>query len=344
MPSKEKRVAETCEIPATNRSGVYKSLFEMGSLGWKSIGFWPCDRLVSEADVDRAGVNLELGIPGLHEKMARDATISVQLRICLRWTAETMPVVEVPIVIAAALCASKGDPSLLELAIAPWDCFAIEVPEGLIVNDDGLGGTEAIHTILVMRRTSSDGKSDWSFISYAARMNLRQSRAPTEDFFSDKEHIFPENHSAEEVTPIDSRAMVLCRALIRGVVLQMNDPARRASYRKVLGTSSKAVKARASKYPGMPDFDRYVITDKVMVDARETVRRYNLGQRGSFSLRHLVCGHFKAQAHGPDRKLRRSIWVQPYWRGEEGLPIATKSHVICAHTPSSTSPSTKVST
>jgi hypothetical protein len=35
-------------------------------------------------------------------------------------------------------------------------------------------------------------------------------------------------------------------------------------------------------------------------------------------IQHVVQGHWKSQFHGPQRALRKTIWVAPYWRGPEG--------------------------
>lgn len=44
-------------------------------------------------------------------------------------------------------------------------------------------------------------------------------------------------------------------------------------------------------------------------------------QRGwQVSVRHVVRGHYKQQAYGPGRTLRKRIWVQPYHRGPEDGP------------------------
>lgn len=34
-----------------------------------------------------------------------------------------------------------------------------------------------------------------------------------------------------------------------------------------------------------------------------------------------VAGHWKKQPYGPERMLRKVIWIQPYWKGPEGSPI-----------------------
>jgi hypothetical protein len=56
--------------------------------------------------------------------------------------------------------------------------------------------------------------------------------------------------------------------------------------------------------------------------ASEAVSRpkHTIPSSWSLSTRQEVTGHFKLQAHGPDRLLRRLIWVDPYTRGPDDAP------------------------
>lgn len=39
-----------------------------------------------------------------------------------------------------------------------------------------------------------------------------------------------------------------------------------------------------------------------------------------------VQGHWRNQAHGPGHSLRKLIWIKPFWRGSDGLPLSTNIH------------------
>lgn len=51
------------------------------------------------------------------------------------------------------------------------------------------------------------------------------------------------------------------------------------------------------------------------------------GERRHYSARHLVGGHWKWQAYGPERRLRRRIFVEGYVRGPEDKPLIVKPRV-----------------
>lgn len=46
------------------------------------------------------------------------------------------------------------------------------------------------------------------------------------------------------------------------------------------------------------------------------------------SVRHLVRGHWKMQAYGPERKESKHIFVEPYWRGPELAEMVERDYVL----------------
>lgn len=46
------------------------------------------------------------------------------------------------------------------------------------------------------------------------------------------------------------------------------------------------------------------------------------------SVRHLVRGHWKMQAYGPERQDRKHIFVEPYWRGPELAEMVERDYVL----------------
>jgi hypothetical protein len=48
----------------------------------------------------------------------------------------------------------------------------------------------------------------------------------------------------------------------------------------------------------------------------------------SISVRHMVRGHWKMQAYGPDRKDRKHIFVEPYWRGPDLAEVVEREYVL----------------
>lgn len=46
------------------------------------------------------------------------------------------------------------------------------------------------------------------------------------------------------------------------------------------------------------------------------------GEHGGYSHRFMVRGHWRQQAHGPHRSLRRATWIDSFIKGDESLPLA----------------------
>lgn len=56
--------------------------------------------------------------------------------------------------------------------------------------------------------------------------------------------------------------------------------------------------------------------------ARASTQPSDTAER-EYSVRWMVRGHWRNQAHGPDRALRRPVWINPYVKGPAGKPIKT---------------------
>lgn len=111
--------------------------------------------------------------------------------------------------------------------------------------------------------------------------------------------------------------------LLLGVVLELTEHRPSEEHRRAGTRTTK----RNSL--GEPVAWTYTLTRDVKVDCRQAVRDYVEGRRSSApSVQCLVRGHWKRQAHGPARSLRKFIFVEPYWRGPEDAPIATRSHIL----------------
>lgn len=61
------------------------------------------------------------------------------------------------------------------------------------------------------------------------------------------------------------------------------------------------------------------------------IRRFKRGEaatagtpRGPMDYQMEISGHSKMQFYGPDRALRKRIWVNPYWKGPEDAPVRIK--------------------
>jgi hypothetical protein len=44
-------------------------------------------------------------------------------------------------------------------------------------------------------------------------------------------------------------------------------------------------------------------------------------------VRYLVRGHWRQQPYGPKHSLRKLLWIQPFWKGDEDAPVVSTTHV-----------------
>jgi len=106
------------------------------------------------------------------------------------------------------------------------------------------------------------------------------------------------------------------------------------------GLAQKQAKRRRKK--GKPKVEKIkgdtwilgkeIVLDKELVESAKDWVRHKGGQRNRWKIRKrsVTIGHWRSQAHGPARSLRKRIWIEPYWRGpREGAKI---QHVYTTQT------------
>ena len=124
------------------------------------------------------------------------------------------------------------------------------------------------------------------------------------------------------------RCLALLENLVRGVCLSMSDPAewRKGDYyAKPSGSEIK----KASKHKELPVGERYVLGQPVQIDLREEVlTQVRTGKVGGSSPTKLflVRGHHRRQAHGPGHQLRKTIWIEPHWKGPEDARVLLRTY------------------
>jgi hypothetical protein len=76
----------------------------------------------------------------------------------------------------------------------------------------------------------------------------------------------------------------------------------------------------------------FAVTRDVRHDLRDWVRDYARGEGAgtgrSPRVQCMVRGHRRRQVCGRGRLERKTIWIEPFWRGGEDLPIAVREHVL----------------
>lgn len=119
---------------------------------------------------------------------------------------------------------------------------------------------------------------------------------------------------------------VMLQNLVRGACLSLADP---EQHRKKQGGQSRS---KGNKRSGPPDLSlaRFMLAPPVSVDLRQHVldacsRR---GGSGVPKVQFLVRGHFRQQVHGAGRALRKTIWIEPFWKGPEAGNVLLRPHKL----------------
>lgn len=75
--------------------------------------------------------------------------------------------------------------------------------------------------------------------------------------------------------------------------------------------------------------EEYTISRPITINMIQAAKNYiSKGARFSCKSRWMVRGHWRRQAHGPGRKKRKLVFVEPHWKGPECGSILVRPHVI----------------
>ncbi len=212
------------------------------------------------------------------------------------WRSSAYARVEVSHKLAAALALTDTDGVQVE---SPWLACSLVVPDGLIDTVDEQGNPDPIARL-------------WCVGANIAFVLTAKGRVRRPD----------------PKTPRGELVGSLFRNLARGAFLALANPdefrKERVSSR---GSSSK------NKRSGAPDLAqaRFMLSADVKVDLRPELKAALSGGRGGGgapTVQFLVRGHWRQQAHGPGRALRKSIWIQPFWKGPEEARVLLRAHKL----------------
>jgi len=124
----------------------------------------------------------------------------------------------------------------------------------------------------------------------------------------------------------DPVTVKMVASLVLGSALALSNP---EDFRK---DKQHRPTARSSKHRtgGAPDLGqaRFMLSAPVSVDLREHVQEALSGKKGGGSptVQFLVRGHWRQQAHGPARSLRKTLWIQPFWKGPEESRVLLRTY------------------
>lgn len=121
-------------------------------------------------------------------------------------------------------------------------------------------------------------------------------------------------------------------SLVVGSALAMSNPEdfRKEHQHRPSARSSKGRKG------GAPDLDqaRYMLSAPVSIDLRDHIQealdeeRSGKRRGSSPKVQFLVRGHWRRQACGAGLTERRTIWIQPFWKGPEESRVLLRAHKV----------------
>jgi len=253
-----------------------------------------------------------------------------------RWAESGFPVITMGHRFAAAVALTSATEEVVDYVRPPFRGYILEVPDGIVTMINPVDKqAEDIRHVLVLYVDNSRMRSgfSWSYnaISESNHVLYRYGVASRELLPPDIGQVALEGGFGQSylVTEHDQRACSIIGRLIVNTALAMSDP------RNVEQPHQGRVRHRVnSAFNGRTQPDpvcrTYVLGRdiKLSSDLRPELRRYLAGNRKSLNVQVLVSGHYKMQPYGPSSKLRKLIWLEPYWRGPVDAPIPIRSHVL----------------
>jgi hypothetical protein len=234
---------------------------------------------------------------------------------------------------AAALMATKMPRQMVDEVRPPWPVFLVDIPSGMLFITNQNGEPKEVAYGLVrygMGGQKGEERMGWSYILYAKNDGSAlwgYNMSPGVAYFGDK----PETDDALSGTPfgdgvskLDERSRLLFWRLVFGLCVAMQD---KDNYRP----TKSANRVHNKRNPGPPLIRTYIVGKTPSVDCRQSVIDYVQGRKhggGPMTVQVLVCGHWRQQPYGPQSKLRKTIWIEPYWKGPEDAPIMVRPKAV----------------
>ena len=286
----------------------------------------------------RASARLGLGV--LAQTEAMHNALMNSLLLSGRWALSAYPVFQLTHRLAATLMATTISEDALEDVRCPFYSVTVRVPENLIFiagQDDHPEPAALLMFSSYMftpnQRSTIEGvehpvqEPRWSYClstNPTAVGNGRKDGLSVWAYHVPQSKILdgnlPRTWNELPRTSMDDRADILARRLMFGICLWCSDP-------KNLGEPQRsrnpATAERGRSGDQLPDFKLWSLGKDIKLDSNiiEAVRSFSREGGSSPKVQSLVSGHWKRQAHGPGRRLRKLVHVAPYWRGPLDAPV-----------------------
>lgn len=249
-----------------------------------------------------------------------------------RWAQYGFNVFELSPDLAAGFLLTDPAPVEGELKL-PFPCFFIRLPPGIvpIFVHGQQHWAEGLwcHRFTAHHHTAGDDTPFFRWIIEWKSVSLWTDRLPTELEGCDEDNYTQIWEGDPPFVPEDSISLDRSLRIIKNLLswLDATGGLEQQARPQPPHVKRKASKARqqdldAGTWPHVWIFGKDV---KLRPELRRMAQEFALAQsaqhnRPGWKLRArlVIRGHFKQQAYGEGKLLRRRIWVEPYWRGPEG--------------------------
>ncbi len=213
---------------------------------------------------------------------------------------------------AAALMCSDVQKDVLVGIEKHWDAFLVIVPNGML-----LAGELEFSRILV------------ATYSFGARIMLMtfsptMTGTVTDDAPTLSDLLVSDGSDLTEDS-VSRRCLIMAKRLVAGLLLNLQHPAHYKARKVEARPKSKGREAE-------PEHRIVTVGKPLEIDCRAAVKEYiEHGKAGRKhappSVQVMVRGHYRNQACGVGRMERKTIWIEPHWRGPEAALIQTRPKV-----------------
>jgi hypothetical protein len=255
-----------------------------------------------------------------------------------KWVDGGCRIIEADAKYFAAMAQTKLSADASDDLRVPWPAFAVRLPPGLLIGEDGteygfamLGQFDGVPDrrpghppltngawIAISPADDSNATALWSYEPMGLSALLF---AGTRDHSKDLESMAKTADDKGECAS-DTRIRELVKRAVVGLLYTMQHTTHWTH-----GSAFSKAGKQLRKEP--PPHRSIVIGRPLSIDVTEAVRTdARSGDRSAPSVQTLVRGHIKRQVVGIGRAGRKVVWIEPYWRGPEGAPILARPYSV----------------
>lgn len=234
------------------------------------------------------------------------------------WARYGCPVFALDLDLALMLCATDTSKVDLSTIRHPFPAYVVQVPRGVMSYSDSWGRQQTPTHLLV---------------TAGGRVEFRDPAPETHEILFSQQIGYPGAlHCLNKVAPGQRYDMEIRDEdgisdfddFVRMSRLTLGVPLYLATSAAVPRPASKKQRRRAAAADAVVLPRVFDVTSKVRLSSsmRSALALNSSTDRTAYAVqtRHIVRGHFKQQPHGPNGADRKTVWVEPYWRGPEDGP------------------------